>query len=273
MPELPEVETTRRGLEPHLVGQRIDSIEVRNPRLRWPVPGRLNEQASGVTIRSVERRAKYLLIDCGGKGWIIIHLGMSGRLRVLPQATPYSRHDHIDILLSSGMLVRFTDPRRFGALLWTSKHPSQHSLLSSLGPEPLEDSFDASWLHEQTRGRRVAIKLALMNSHIVAGVGNIYANEALFRARINPNTKAGRLSLQRCTTLVAAIKKTLTDAIAAGGSSLRDYFGTDGSPGYFQQQYMVYGRQGDPCKNCGTEIRGARLGQRSTFYCTRCQRY
>jgi formamidopyrimidine-DNA glycosylase len=271
MPELPEVETTRRGLEPHLVGQCIDSIEVRDGRLRWPVPRQLNKQASGLTIRTVERRGKYLLIDCGGKGWIIIHLGMSGRLRVLPQSTPYSRHDHIDIILSSGMLVRFTDPRRFGALLWTRKHPLQHSLLCSLGPEPLTDSFDAGWLHARTRGRSVAIKLALMNSDIVAGVGNIYANEALFRARINPRTKAGRLSLRRCAALVTAIKQTLADAIKAGGSSLRDFFGTDGSPGYFQQQYMVYGRQGEPCKNCGADILGTRLGQRSTFYCTRCQ--
>ena len=272
MPELPEVETTRRGLEPHLVGQRIDSIVVRDRRLRWPVSRQLNKHASGATIRAVGRRGKYLLIDCGAKGWIIIHFGMSGRLRVLPQTTLHSRHDHIDIVLCSGMLVRFTDPRRFGALLWTSEHPSQHALLCSLGPEPLEDSFDANWLHARTRGRSVAIKLALMNSDIVAGIGNIYANEALFRARINPRTRAGRLSLQRCATLVTAIKETLTDAIAAGGSSLRDFFNTDGSPGYFQQQYMVYGRRGEPCKNCGMDIRGARLGQRSTFYCTRCQR-
>ena len=272
MPELPEVETTRRGLEPHLVGQRIDSITVRERRLRWPVPRQLNKQASGSKIRAVERRGKYLLIDCGGKGWIIIHLGMSGRLRVLPQTTPHARHDHIDIVLSSGMLVRFTDPRRFGALLWTNKHPAQHALLRSLGPEPLEDCFDAEWLHARTRGRSVAIKLALMNSNLVAGVGNIYANEALFRARINPRTKAGRLSLQRCASLVTAIRETLRDAIAAGGSSLRDFFDTDGSPGHFQQQYMVYARQGEPCKQCGTVIRGVRLGQRSSFYCTRCQR-
>lgn len=272
MPELPEVETTRRGLEPHLVGQRIDNIVVRDRRLRWPVPAKLNKQASGAKIRSVERRAKYLLIDCGATGWIIIHLGMSGRLRVLPRSTPFSRHDHIDIVLSSGMLVRFTDPRRFGALLWTREHPSKHALLCGLGPEPLDEAFDANWLHARTRGRSVAIKLAVMNSDIVPGVGNIYANEALFRARINPRTKAGRLSLQRCAALVTAIRETLTDAIAAGGSSLRDFFGTDGSPGYFQQQYMVYARQGEPCKECGTAIRSVRLGQRSTFYCTRCQR-
>jgi formamidopyrimidine-DNA glycosylase len=254
------------------VGQHIDSIVVRDRRLRWPVPRQLGKRVAGAAIRTVERRGKYLLIDCGGKGWIIIHLGMSGRLRVLPQSTPHSRHDHIDIVLSSGMLVRFTDPRRFGALLWTSKHPSQHALLCNLGPEPLEDAFDAKWLHARTRGRSVAIKLALMNSGIVAGVGNIYANEALFRARINPRTNAGRVGLQRCAALVTAIKETLTDAIAAGGSSLRDFFGTDGSPGYFQQQYMVYGRQGEPCRTCGTLIRAVRLGQRSTFFCTRCQR-
>jgi formamidopyrimidine-DNA glycosylase len=272
MPELPEVETTRRGLEPHLVGQRIDSVVVRDRRLRWPVPRQLNKQASGLTIHTVARRGKYLLIDCGGQGWMLIHLGMSGRLRVVPQSTPYSGHDHVDIVMSSGMLVRFTDPRRFGALLWTEKDPLQHALLNSLGPEPLEDSFNAKWLHQHTRGRSVAIKVALMNSNIVAGVGNIYANEALFRARINPRTKAGRLSLQRCATLVPAIKQTLADAISAGGSSLRDFFGTDGSPGYFQQQYTVYARQGQPCTICGTAIRAVRLGQRSTFYCTRCQR-
>lgn len=272
MPELPEVETTRRGLEPHLVGKQIDTIVVRERRLRWPVSARLCAQASGVTIRAVERRAKYLLIDCAGKGWIIIHLGMSGKLRVLPQSAPYSKHDHVDIMLSSGMLVRFTDPRRFGALLWTVKHPSQHPLLRDLGPEPLDASFDAKSLHARTRGRSVAIKLAMMNSDIVAGVGNIYANEALFRARINPRTKAGRLSLQRCARLVTAIKEILTEALAAGGSSLRDFLATDGSPGYFQQQYMVYGRRGEACRICGAHIRAARLGQRSTFYCTRCQR-
>jgi len=272
VPELPEVETTRRGLQPHLIGQRIDRIDVRDRRLRWPVPKQLNELASGLTIRTVERRGKYLLIDCGGKGWIIIHLGMSGRLRVLPLATPYAGHDHIDMVLSSGKLVRFTDPRRFGAFLWTNSPPAQHPLLRGLGPEPLEACFDGAWLHSQTRGRSVAIKLALMNSAIVVGVGNIYANEALFHARINPRTKAGRLSLQRCTTLVAATKQTLADAISAGGSSLRDFFATDGSPGYFQQRYMVYARQGQPCKSCGAEIRVIRLGQRSTFYCTRCQR-
>ena len=272
MPELPEVETTRRGLEPHLVGQRIDRVVVREHRLRWPVPKQIGKQTSGAIIRSVERRAKYLLIDCSGKGWIIIHLGMSGRLRVLPDTSPHSRHDHIDIILSSGMLVRFTDPRRFGALLWTRDHPFQHSLLNSLGPEPLDEKFDARWLHAHTRGRKTAIKPAIMNSDLVVGVGNIYANEALYRARINPRTQAGRLSLQRCASLVTTIKATLTDAIAAGGSSLRDFLATDGTPGYFQQQYLVYGRKGEPCKNCGGDIRSIRLGQRSTFYCTRCQR-
>lgn len=270
MPELPEVETTRRGLVPHLTGRRIDEIVVRDRRLRWPIADELERLASGASIRSVQRRGKYLLIECAG-GWLIVHLGMSGRLRVLPKATPPSKHDHYDLVLSSGMLVRFTDPRRFGALLWTSEHPSRHALLRNLAPEPLDADFDASWLHARTRSRSISIKLALMNNEIVTGVGNIYANEALFRAGINPRIKAGRLSVQRCEKLVLSVKSTLLDAITAGGSSLRDFFGTDGSPGYFQQQYMVYGRQGEPCRVCGTAIRGLRIGQRSTFYCTRCQ--
>lgn len=272
MPELPEVETTRRGLEPHLIGQRIEHIVVRDRRLRWPIPDNLEKRATGQTICSVDRRGKYLLIECGKSGWIIIHLGMSGRLRVLPHYVPHLRHDHFDIELSSGQLVRFTDPRRFGALLWTHGHPSGHALLSKLAPEPLTDAFDADWLHSHTRGRNVFIKLALMNSDIVTGVGNIYASEALFRARINPRTRAGRLSKQRCAALVSAIKETLRDAIVAGGSSLRDFFGTDGSPGYFQQQYKVYGRTGEPCRVCDTPIRATQLGQRSSFYCSRCQR-
>jgi len=270
VPELPEVETTRRGLEPHLVGRRIDKIVVRDRRLRWPVTEALEKQASGSTVHRVDRRGKYLLIECS-TGWLIVHLGMSGRLRVLPQTMPPSRHDHFDIVLSSGMLVRFTDPRRFGALLWTKEHPAQHALIRHLAPEPLGVSFDADWLHSRTRGRSTSIKLALMNNEIVTGVGNIYANEALFRAGIHPLTKAGRLSLRRCEKLVLAVRETLLAAIAAGGSSLRDFFGTDGSPGYFQQGYNVYARQGEPCRACGTPIRGIRLGQRSTFYCTRCQ--
>ena len=270
MPELPEVETTRRGLEPHLTSWRIDNIIVRDRRLRWPIADGLEKQATGSIIRNVSRRGKYLLIECA-RGWLILHLGMSGRLRVLPASTPPGKHDHFDLVLSSGKMVRFTDPRRFGALLWTDEDPSGHALLRNLAPEPLDSSFDASWLHACTRSRSISIKLALMNNEIVTGVGNIYANEALFRAGINPRTKAGRLSMQRCEKLVLAVKETLLDAIAAGGSSLRDFLGTDGSPGYFQQQYMVYARQGEPCRICDAPIRSVRLGQRTTFYCTRCQ--
>ncbi|MGD2138939.1 MAG: bifunctional DNA-formamidopyrimidine glycosylase/DNA-(apurinic or apyrimidinic site) lyase [Burkholderiales bacterium] len=271
MPELPEVETTRRGLEPHLKDQHVVRIEIRERRLRWLVPPELEEHARGSLIHKIERRGKYLLMQCD-HGWMIVHLGMSGRLRVLPEPVPPSKHDHFDLILSSGMIVRYTDARRFGALLWTSEDPAQHPLLRNLAPEPLDDVFDAQWLHARLRGRNTPIKLAIMNNEIVTGVGNIYANEALFRAGIHPKTRAGRLSQQRCEKLVHAIRQTLLDAIEAGGSSLRDFFGTDGSPGYFQQNYMVYARQGEPCSICGTLIRAARLGQRSTFYCSRCQR-
>jgi len=270
VPELPEVETTRRGLEPHLAGQRIKNLVVRERRLRWPVARGLEAKVAGTTIRDIGRRGKYLTIDTG-HGWLIIHLGMSGSLRVVPSRTPPARHDHFDIVLSTGMSARFTDARRFGALLWTTQSPLQHELLRHLAPEPLESGFDAKWLHSHTRGRTAAIKLIVMNNAIVTGVGNIYANEALFRAGINPKVMARRLSLKRCESLVAAIKQTLHDAIAAGGSTLRDFFGADGSRGYFQQQYMVYGRQGSPCRVCSAPIRITRLGQRSTFYCPKCQ--
>jgi formamidopyrimidine-DNA glycosylase len=270
VPELPEVETTRRGLEPYLNGRHIEKIVIRDRRLRWPIAGDLEKHACGSLIHSIGRRGKYLLLQCDD-GWIIMHLGMSGRLRVLPQAVAPSKHDHFDLVLSSGAVVRYTDARRFGALLWTSEDPAQHPLLCNLAPEPLEDAFDAQWLHARLRGRDTPIKLAIMNNEIVTGVGNIYANEALFRARIHPRTRAGRLSMQRCENLVRAIRQTLLDAIGAGGSSLRDFFGADGSPGYFQQNYAVYARQDEPCRVCGAPIRSGRLGQRSTFYCTRCQ--
>jgi formamidopyrimidine-DNA glycosylase len=270
VPELPEVETTRRGLAPHMQGQRVEAVIVRNRALRWPIPRSLARQVSGRTVRAVERRGKYLLIDCG-TGWIILHLGMSGSMRLVPNGTPAGKHDHVDLVLSSGMIARLTDPRRFGALLWEPDHPLQHPLLARLAPEPLGPAFHAGWLHARTRGRRAAIKTIVMDSHIVVGVGNIYASESLFRAGIHPGLAAGRISLLRCEKLVAAIQQTLAAAIAAGGSTLRDYVGAQGDPGYFQQTYFVYGRQGKPCRVCGTTIKILRQGQRSTFFCPGCQ--
>ena len=271
MPELPEVETTRRGLLPHLQGQRITAVVVRDRRLRWPVPRDLAKRAIGCTVRSIERRGKYLLFDCGS-GSMILHLGMSGSLRVLPVDTPPGKHDHVDLVVASGFLARLTDPRRFGALLWQAGDPHSHPLLASLGPEPLEPEFDAGSLHARLAGRSASIKSALMDSRIVVGVGNIYASESLFRAGINPKIAAGRISLQRCERLVAAIRETLSAAIAAGGSTLRDFVSADGQPGYFQQAYFTYGRAGQPCTICGTAIKMLRQGQRATFYCPRCQR-
>ena len=271
MPELPEVETTRRGLLPHLEGQHIVTAVVRNAALRWPVTRELARQVSGRVVRSVERRGKYLLIDCGN-GWIIVHLGMSGSLQVVPATTPAGKHDHFDLVLGSGLAVRLTDPRRFGAVLWEATDPHQHPLLAQLAPEPLSEEFDAAWLHRHTRGRTAAIKTMIMDSHIVVGVGNIYASESLFRAGIHPGLAAGRVSLLRCEKLVTAIRETLSAAIEAGGSSLRDYVGVEGRPGYFQQSYFVYGRDGEHCRTCGTPVRSLRQGQRSTYYCPTCQR-
>jgi formamidopyrimidine-DNA glycosylase len=271
MPELPEVETARRGLEPWLLNQRIRSAVLRHRGMRWPVRADLPRLLAGHSIRSVGRRSKYLLIDCES-GWLILHLGMSGSLRMVPAQQLPGKHDHFDLVLENGQALRLTDPRRFGAVIWQPGEPARHKLLQDLGPEPFDATFDAKWLHGRTRGRSAPIKNVLMDSHIVCGVGNIYANESLFRAGIRPSRAAGRISLQRYGLLVQAVRATLDAAIAAGGSTLRDFVQADGSPGYFQQQTFVYGRLGQPCRRCGTTIKGVRIGQRSAFYCPTCQR-
>ncbi|MBI2311876.1 MAG: bifunctional DNA-formamidopyrimidine glycosylase/DNA-(apurinic or apyrimidinic site) lyase [Betaproteobacteria bacterium] len=271
MPELPEVETTRRGIAAHLVGRRIEGAVVRNAALRWRIPPHLGRMVRGLVVRDIERRGKYLLVRCE-PGTLILHLGMSGSLRVLPVGTPAEKHDHFDLILDSGMLMRLRDPRRFGAVLWEAGDPLKHPLLRDLGPEPLTGALTGKWLFRQTRNRSAAIKQVLMDGHLVVGVGNIYANEALFRAGINPKTPARRVGLSRYEQLAEAIRRTLRAAIRAGGSSLRDFVKSDGTPGYFQQQYQVYERAGEPCLRCGTPIRRIRQGQRSTFYCPRCQK-
>ena len=274
MPELPEVEITRRGIEPHLTGKIITGVRVSERRLRWPIPLKLAARVTGRRIARVARRGKYILIDCSANeraGWLILHLGMSGSLRIMDAGTEAQRHEHFDLLLGKHLL-RLRDPRRFGAVLWQGGDIARHPLLADLGAEPLDDGFTGALLHAATRTRKAAVKLILMNASIVVGVGNIYANESLFHARIDPRSPAGRLSLARYEALAAAIKSTLKQALAAGGSSLRDFVHSDGSSGYFQQQYWVYGRAGLPCKSCGTPIRTLRQGQRSTFYCPTCQK-
>jgi formamidopyrimidine-DNA glycosylase len=271
MPELPEVETIRCGLEPHVVGRKISDVILRNRSLRWPVHAELAAMVRGRVIQSVERRAKYLLLRCDS-GSIILHLGMSGRLRILPAGTAAGKHDHADIIFDSGACLRFCDPRRFGALLWTSTDPLRHPLLIASGPEPLSAVFSGDYLYEQSRRRKISIKQFIMDHKVVCGVGNIYASEALFLAGINPLTAAGKISRPRCRRLAAAIKKTLKSAIAAGGTTLRDFQGASGDPGYFQRRLRVYGRSGEPCYVCGRRVRSQRSGQRSTFYCPQCQR-
>ena len=271
MPELPEVEITLRGLAPHLEGQSVTAVVIRHPQLRWPIPQNLPKLLRGKTIRALRRRAKYLLIEFD-HGTLILHLGMSGSLCILPAKTPAEKHDHFDLVLASGKLMRLRDPRRFGAVLWHEGDPAQHPLLAALGPEPLEEDFGGRYLYQATRGRNIAIKQCIMDSHMVVGVGNISANEALFRAGIKPQLAAGRLSLTRCTRLVEEIRATLTEAIEKGGSSLRNFVNSDGKPGYFQQHCRVYGRAGESCRACGTPIKQVRQGQRSSFYCPKCQR-
>ncbi|HCW95373.1 MAG TPA: DNA-formamidopyrimidine glycosylase [Pseudomonas sp.] len=270
MPELPEVETTRRGIAPHLLGQTIERVVVRDRRLRWPIPEDLDVRLSGQRIEAVERRAKYLLIRVQS-GTLIAHLGMSGSLRLVPAELPAAKHEHVDILLGSGQALRYTDPRRFGALLW-SQLPLEHPLLASLGPEPLDEGFDGRRLYELSRGRSMAIKPFIMDNAVVVGVGNIYASEALFAAGIDPRRPAGGISRARYERLAAEIRRILAMAIERGGTTLRDFVGGDGKPGYFQQELFVYGRGGAFCKQCGSTLREVRLGQRASVYCGRCQR-
>ena len=270
MPELPEVEVTRRGIEPQLAGRIITGVAVRNAGLRWPIPRGLAKSLTGLTVRAVNRRAKYLLLDCGA-GHLILHLGMSGSLRITNRLEPVGRHDHFDLELGETRL-RLTDPRRFGAVLWERGAILQHKLLRDLGPEPLESGFDGAALFAATRNRSAAIKTVVMDGHVVVGVGNIYASESLFLARINPKTAAKRLGRERCNRLADAVRNVLGRAIRAGGSSLRDYVQSDGSFGCFQTACMVYDRAGEPCRTCATPIRKIAQGQRSTYYCPRCQK-
>jgi formamidopyrimidine-DNA glycosylase len=275
MPELPEVETTRRGLQARAAGRRIRAAVVRNRALRQPVPRGLAARLAGARLRGFARRGKYLLIDCacarGAAGTLIVHLGMSGRLWLVDAATPPGKHDHVDLVLDDGTAIRLRDPRRFGLVLWHEGDPAAHPLLAAIGPEPLAPAFDGAALYRATRRRSAAIKLVLMDARVVAGVGNIYANEALFRAGIDPRRSARRLSRARCAALAGCVRETLQAAIVAGGSSLRDYVGAGGMAGNFQNQFLVYGRGGEPCPRCGAPIRELRQGQRSTFYCPRCQ--
>jgi formamidopyrimidine-DNA glycosylase len=271
VPELPEVETTRRGIEPHVVGRRIQRLVVHDRRLRWPVDAKLAEKVAGAPIHRAGRRAKYLLLGTDA-GTLILHLGMSGSLRVLPVATPRIAHDHVDIELDSGVTLRFNDPRRFGSLLFTAEDPALHPLLAGLAPEPLEDGFDADYLWKITRRRKVAIKQLIMNAKLVVGVGNIYASEALFRARIRPRRQARSLSRAECVKLARAIKATLAMAVKVGGTTLRDYVGADGNPGYFRQKLYVYERDGAACRVCGKPVKHFTQGQRSTYWCSNCQK-
>lgn len=269
MPELPEVEVSRQGIAPWLTGVAVTRVVVRDGRLRWPVPGEIQE-LTGLTIRRVSRRAKYLLLETDF-GTAILHLGMSGSLRVLPIGTPAEKHDHVDIELENGKLLRLNDPRRFGALLWTRDAAETHTLLAKLGPEPLTEGFSVDYLQARAKGRTTAIKQFLMDNQVVVGVGNIYANEALFASGIHPKRAAGNISRERLATLVAEIKRVLAEAITQGGTTLKDFTSADGKPGYFVQRLQVYGRAGQPCQVCGSEIQSMRLGQRNTFFCPHCQ--
>ncbi len=271
MPELPEVETTRLGIAPHIIGQVIEDVIVRNKNLRWPITTTLKKDLLNNKFQKIDRRGKYLLCYTD-HGCMITHLGMSGSLRIVDKKIKPEKHDHLDILFATGNILRFHDPRRFGSILWTMKDPLQHKLIKHLGPEPLSEDFNGEWLHRRSRKRTQTIKNFIMDSHNVVGVGNIYASESLFLAGINPKRKAGNVSLERYERLTKAIKKILNQSIKQGGTTLRDFVNGDGKPGYFQQQLNVYGKTGQPCKQCKSTIKEIKLGQRSSFYCPFCQR-
>ncbi|MCC5827037.1 bifunctional DNA-formamidopyrimidine glycosylase/DNA-(apurinic or apyrimidinic site) lyase [Alkalimonas sp.] len=268
MPELPEVEVSCLGIRPHLAGQMLRHVVVRQRQLRWPVPDEVMA-LKDEPIQAVSRRAKYLLIELA-EGSVLLHLGMSGHLKVLPQGTPAGKHDHVDFVLGSGQLLRLNDTRRFGAVLWQSVGEA-HALLSQLGPEPLTEAFNTELLWQQCQKRGSAMKLVLMDNKVVVGVGNIYANEALFKAGILPTRPAKSLSVTECERLVQEVKQTLAQAIAQGGTTLRDFSQSDGKPGYFKQELLVYGRGAQPCVRCGELLQEIRLGQRSTVFCQSCQ--
>ena len=270
MPELPEVETTRAGLAPHLEGRRVRAVTLRRPDLRWPIPAEVSELLPGQRIDAVRRRAKYLLLDTAA-GSALLHLGMSGSLRVLPASTPLRDHDHVDIALDSRRVLRFNDPRRFGCLLWQPPGET-HALLRALGPEPLSDAFDGDYLFARSRGRSAPVKAFLMDQRVVVGVGNIYVAEALFAAGVSPLRAAGRVSRERYRALAGDIRRILGHAIARGGTTLRDFISPDGAPGYFEQELSAYGRGGEPCPRCGRALKQAAIAQRATVWCGHCQR-
>jgi len=275
MPELPEVETTTRGLNLVLPDQTIEEMRIYDDRLRWPIDHQIVQEVKSTQIGPILRRSKYMLMPVYKNedlcGQVMIHLGMSGRLQVVDEQTPREKHSHVDWHLDSGAILRYTDPRRFGSVHWVPVDTT-HPLLEKLGPEPLERIFNGTFLYDVTRKRQQAIKVLIMNAHIVVGVGNIYASESLFRAGIHPQTPASALSLDQCTALVKEIKTTLKKAIKAGGTTLKDFQSSEGKPGYFQQQLNVYGREGEPCNQCDNIIEHVKLGQRATFFCAQCQK-
>ncbi len=271
MPELPEVETTRRGVGPLLEGRRVSAVNVRNPNLRQPVLASLPQRLTGLTLRAVERRAKYLLFRFDN-GFLIVHLGMSGSLRIVEPRTAFRKHDHVEITFDATHCLRLHDPRRFGLMVWTEEPPKDHALLRHLGPEPWDEQFSGAYLHAGARRRQAAVKNYIMDSRIVVGVGNIYASESLYRAGVHPNRAAGRISRTRYDAIVVAVREVLEEALELGGTTLRDFVHSDGEPGYFRVRLRVYGRAGEPCECQGGLIRQIVIGQRSSFYCPRCQR-
>ena len=270
MPELPEVETTRKGILPYIDKKVVVKVNVRQAKMRWPVPDKIHEM-EGQQVKSVKRRGKYLFLDTS-KGTALIHLGMSGSLRVVDAGDAYEKHDHVEFIIENNKAIRLRDPRRFGAVLWTNKNPLKHKLIRSLGPEPLGDDFNVDYLFQRSRNRSVSIKQFIMNGQIVVGVGNIYACESLFKAGISPKAIAGKVSKARYQKLVNMIKEVLAQAIEQGGTTLKDFVQAEGKPGYFQQQLNVYGRADEACRSCKSKIKQITQGQRSTFYCSKCQR-